>query len=189
MRRIARAVILLSITFLAFGCGDDTSPDGGKTVGQITLPAVTILRDPQTERIVGGTPLLKNLGQVANGSLDQIEGDLPLDGTALTRSFRFDVPEGFPQDLSYKLTGKNRENRGENRGHPSFSRDNQWVAPFFGNSVALNRFREEVRRVLARRERGNRPSWNWFARLEARYDLPIATAIHSVYRKRSERVT
>lgn len=34
--------------------------------------------------------------------------------------------------------------------------------------------------------------WNWFARLEARYDLPIAVTIHSVhsvYRKRSERVT
>ena len=62
-----------------------------------------------------------------------------------------------------------------------------------GNSVALNRFREEVRRVwkkwLARRKRGNRPPWNWFAQLEARYDLPIARAIHSVYRKRSERVT
>ncbi|MCH8048224.1 MAG: formylglycine-generating enzyme family protein [Planctomycetes bacterium] len=177
MKRIARAVILLSITFLACGCGDDkqpstdsssarddteqiatadtakmysyevlntveytgsgsfsqqaagvmavkqqplesgqvaytysfvadTSPDGGKTIGQITLPAVTILRDPQTERIVGGTPLLKNLGWVANGSLNQIDGDLPLDGTTLTRSFRFDVPDDFPQDLSYKLTAR-----------------------------------------------------------------------------------
>ena len=106
MKRIARAVILLSIAFLAFGCGDDTSPDGGKTIGQITLPAVTIVRDPQTERIVGGTPLLKNLGRVANGSLNQIDGDLPLDGTVLTRSFHFDVPDEFPQDLSYKLTAR-----------------------------------------------------------------------------------
>ena len=62
-----------------------------------------------------------------------------------------------------------------------------------GNSVALSRFREEVRRIwrkwLVRRKRGNRPPWSWFARLQERYRLPNATAIHSVYRKRSEGVT
>ena len=55
-----------------------------------------------------------------------------------------------------------------------------------GNSVALNRFREEVRRVwrkwLVRRKRGNRPPWSWFARLQERYCLPYAVAVHSVCR-------
>ncbi len=62
-----------------------------------------------------------------------------------------------------------------------------------GNSIALNRFREEVRRVwrkwLVRRKRGNRPPWSWFARLQERYRLPYAVAVHSVCRKRSEGVT
>ena len=62
-----------------------------------------------------------------------------------------------------------------------------------GNSVALNRFREEVRRVwrkwLVRRKRGNRPPWCWFARLQQRYCLPYVATVHSVYRQRSEGVT
>lgn len=62
-----------------------------------------------------------------------------------------------------------------------------------GNSVALSRFREEVRRVwqkwLVRRKRGTRPPWSWFARLQERYHLPNAVAIHSVCRQRSARVT
>jgi group II intron reverse transcriptase/maturase len=62
-----------------------------------------------------------------------------------------------------------------------------------GNSMALSRFREEVRRVwrkwLVRRKRGNRPPWSWFARLQERYCLPYVATIHSVCRKRSEGVT
>ena len=62
-----------------------------------------------------------------------------------------------------------------------------------GNSVALNRFREEVRRVwrkwLVRRKRGNRPPWRWFARLQERYRLPYVATIHSVCRPRSQGVT
>jgi len=62
-----------------------------------------------------------------------------------------------------------------------------------GNSIALNRFREEVRRVwykwLVRRKRGNRRSWSWFARLQKRYCLPYVATIHSVCRARSEGVT
>ena len=62
-----------------------------------------------------------------------------------------------------------------------------------GNSIALNRFREEVRRVwrqwLGRRKRKNRPPWSWFARLQERYFLPPAVAVHSVCRKRSKGVT
>ncbi len=62
-----------------------------------------------------------------------------------------------------------------------------------GNSVVLNRFREEVRRVwrkwLVRRKRGNRPPWSWFARLQERYHLPYAVTIHSICRQRSEGVT
>ncbi len=61
-----------------------------------------------------------------------------------------------------------------------------------GNSIALNRFREEVRRVwrkwLVRRKRGNRPPWSWFARLQQRYRLPYAVTVHSVCRKRSKGV-
>ncbi len=62
-----------------------------------------------------------------------------------------------------------------------------------GNRVALSRFREEVRRVwrkwLVRRRGGNRRPWNWFIRLQERYHLPYAVAIHSICRKRSEGVT
>lgn len=62
-----------------------------------------------------------------------------------------------------------------------------------GNSIALNRFRAEVRRVwrkwLGRRNRESRSSWSWFARLQTRYRLPNAVAIHSVYHKRSKGVT
>lgn len=62
-----------------------------------------------------------------------------------------------------------------------------------GNSIALTRFRDEVRRVwrkwLSRRRRKNRPPWSWFARLQERYRLPYAVAVHSVCRKRSEGVT
>jgi RNA-directed DNA polymerase len=62
-----------------------------------------------------------------------------------------------------------------------------------GNSAALNRFREAVKRAwgkwLRRRRRKNRPSWNWFARLQRRYVLPYAVALHSVCRRRREMVT
>jgi len=56
-----------------------------------------------------------------------------------------------------------------------------------GNSPALSRFREEVTRVwrkwLVRRRRGNRPPWSWFHRLQERYPIPPAVAIHSVCRR------
>jgi RNA-directed DNA polymerase len=62
-----------------------------------------------------------------------------------------------------------------------------------GNSIAMNRFREEMRRVwrkwLVRRKRGNRPPWSWFARLQQRYCLPYVATVHSVCRTRSEGVT
>jgi RNA-directed DNA polymerase len=61
-----------------------------------------------------------------------------------------------------------------------------------GNSIAMNRFREEMRRVwrkwLVRRKRGNRPPWSWFARLQQRYCLPYVATVHSVCRTRSEGV-
>lgn len=57
-----------------------------------------------------------------------------------------------------------------------------------GNSYALNRFREAVKRAwgkwLRRRRRKNRPPWSWFSRLLQRYRLPYAKAVHSVCRKR-----
>jgi len=62
-----------------------------------------------------------------------------------------------------------------------------------GNSIALSRFREEVRRVwrkwLVRRRGGNHRPWSWFAQLQERYSLPSAVAIHSICRKRSKGVT
>jgi len=61
-----------------------------------------------------------------------------------------------------------------------------------GNSIALARFREEVRRLwwkwLGRRRSGNRPSVSWFVRLLGRYPIPNAVAVHSVCRRRSEGV-
>ena len=62
-----------------------------------------------------------------------------------------------------------------------------------GNSAALGRFREAVKRVwrkwLMRRRRGHRRSWIWFNRVLERYWLPPPVAIHSVCRVRSEGVT
>ncbi len=61
-----------------------------------------------------------------------------------------------------------------------------------GNRIALSRFREEVKRVwrkwLVRRKRGNRRPWSWFIRLQERFPLPNAVAVHSVIRSRSESV-
>ncbi len=62
-----------------------------------------------------------------------------------------------------------------------------------GNSVALNRFRDQVqyvwRKWLSRRNSKNRLPWNWFHRLRERYRLPYGIAIHSVCRRRSEVTT
>jgi len=61
-----------------------------------------------------------------------------------------------------------------------------------GNSIALSRFREEVKRLwwkwLGRRRSGNRPTVSWFIRLLARYPIPNAVTVHSVCRRRSEGV-
>jgi hypothetical protein len=61
-----------------------------------------------------------------------------------------------------------------------------------GNSIALSRFREAVKRLwwkwLGRRRSGNRPTVNWFTRLLDRYPIPNAVAVHSVCRRRSEGV-
>jgi RNA-directed DNA polymerase len=62
-----------------------------------------------------------------------------------------------------------------------------------GNSPALSRLREAVRRLwrkwLSRRRRRNRPPWGWFIRLHERFPLPQAVAIHSVCRVRSDGAT
>ena len=62
-----------------------------------------------------------------------------------------------------------------------------------GNSVALNRFREQVQYLwhkwLSRRNSQHRPPWTWFHRLRERYRLPYGIAIHSVCRRRSEVTT
>ena len=62
-----------------------------------------------------------------------------------------------------------------------------------GNSSALGEFREAVKYAwgtwLRRRRRKNRPPWSWFARLQQRYRLPSAVAVHSVCRVRSKRLT
>ena len=62
-----------------------------------------------------------------------------------------------------------------------------------GNSYSLSRFREEVGRIwrkwLVRRRGGNRRPWSWFHRLQERFGLPPAVAVHSTCRVRSERFT
>jgi RNA-directed DNA polymerase len=62
-----------------------------------------------------------------------------------------------------------------------------------GNSLALNRLRDQVQRAwrkwLARRNSKHRPPWDWFHRLRARHRLPYGIAIHSVCRRRSKLTT
>ena len=62
-----------------------------------------------------------------------------------------------------------------------------------GNMDALQRFHRLVqrtwRRWLARRHRKGSLSWPAFLRLLARFPLPQATVVHSVYRSRSEPMT
>jgi hypothetical protein len=56
-----------------------------------------------------------------------------------------------------------------------------------GNGYALNRFRNEVGRTwqkwLARRSDRNHMPWERFNRLLARYPLPPAQVVHSIYRR------
>ncbi len=56
-----------------------------------------------------------------------------------------------------------------------------------GNSVAITRFRYEARRLWRKwlNRRSGRPHMPWgrFHLLEARYPLPPAIAVHSVYRQ------
>lgn len=56
-----------------------------------------------------------------------------------------------------------------------------------GNGKALSRFQSTVtrqwRKWLARRKRGNPYPWFRFTRLLARYPLPAAVVVHSVYRR------
>jgi hypothetical protein len=56
-----------------------------------------------------------------------------------------------------------------------------------GNSVAITRFRYEVRSRWRKwlNRRGGRPPMSWlqFHRLEERYLLPAALAVHSSYRR------
>jgi RNA-directed DNA polymerase len=55
-----------------------------------------------------------------------------------------------------------------------------------GNGGALHRFRDAVvrlwRKWLSRRSRGDPLSWDRFNQLLARYPLPAAVVVHSVYR-------
>ena len=56
-----------------------------------------------------------------------------------------------------------------------------------GNWEALGRFRHEVRRIwrkwLGTRSWRAKQNWDWFARLEARFPLPPAVAVHSSLRR------
>jgi RNA-directed DNA polymerase len=62
-----------------------------------------------------------------------------------------------------------------------------------GNSLSVGEFREAVKHAwgtwLRRRRRKNRPPWSWFTRLQKRYRLPSAVAVHSVCRLRSKGTT
>ena len=51
--------IAYSYAFIA-----DVTADNGKTVAEISFPAVSIVRDTSSDRIIGGDRLLKNLGLV-----------------------------------------------------------------------------------------------------------------------------
>ena len=62
-----------------------------------------------------------------------------------------------------------------------------------GNSLSLGEFREAVKHAwgtwLRRRRRKNRPPWSWFVRIQERYRLPSAVAVHSVCRLRGKGTT
>ena len=55
------------------------------------------------------------------------------------------------------------------------------------NSVAVTRFRHEMRsrwrKWLSRRGGRSHMSWPQFLRLEEHYPLPVAIAVHSIYRR------
>ena len=62
-----------------------------------------------------------------------------------------------------------------------------------GNANALSGFRMRVVRVwrqwLGRRKRGNGLTWEEFSRVLARYPLPPAVVVHSVYKARGKAIT
>jgi hypothetical protein len=74
--------------------------------------------------------------------------------------------------------------------HQALSRKLQGHYAYFGitgNARALARFRYEVERRwrlwLSRRSRAAHLAWTAYARLLARYPLPPARVVHSIYRR------
>jgi len=116
----------------------DVTADGGRTVGEISSPVMSIFRDPKSDHIVGGSQLLKNLGLVANAALDQVKGQLEPDSTTLTRSFQFNVPDEFPENMSYKIAAKkqNLDDKGEAVAVLALSEPFEYVVP--GSSLRVS---------------------------------------------------
>ncbi len=65
-----------------------------------------LIRDPETERLTGGTEFFKNMAVVANNVLNQVKEPVPLDGETRTRRFRLNARSSdFPDELTYRLSG------------------------------------------------------------------------------------
>ncbi len=65
-----------------------------------------LIRDPETERLTGGTEFFKNMAVVANNVLSQVTEPVPLDGHSRERTFRLNARSSdFPDELTYRLSG------------------------------------------------------------------------------------
>ena len=84
----------------------DVSGHEEKANGELRFPPVTVVRDPRTERFVGGHPVMKQMGFVANLALDQVEGKLRAGAGSQTRSFSFAVPSAFPGEVTYQVRAR-----------------------------------------------------------------------------------
>ncbi len=85
---------------------EDVAPKSAGAVAQVNSPPVVLLRNAETERLIGGSPALRNMGIVANTALAQIPGSVTPDGTVQERSFRFDVSGDYPRRLSYRIQAR-----------------------------------------------------------------------------------
>lgn len=74
-----------------------------------TLDAAVMLRDPESERYVGGDPAMRTAGLLANAALDQLESRFIPDGSEQVATFRYPAEAPLmPSELTYRLRGSER---------------------------------------------------------------------------------
>jgi len=95
----------LSPDRVAYHCTFDTDVISrqGSASGRITSPTITVIRNPKTERMVGGHPITRSSSALANAALWQVKQPIRPDGQTRRRMFTFRGPSEFPRSLTYTI--------------------------------------------------------------------------------------